>query len=124
MPSSEYLGDTVIDLDVTPNRPDCLSVIGIARETAALTGQKSRTFRKLTIPRRQRRLVRKIAVEIQAPDLCPRYCASLITDIKIKPSPQWMQDRLIASGMRPINNIVDISNYVMLEYGQPLHTFD
>ena len=69
-------------------------------------------------------MTEKLSVEIQAPDLCPRYCASLITGIKIMPSPKWMQDRLIASGMRPINNIVDISNYVMLEYGQPLHTFD
>jgi len=120
---SSYLGDAIIDLEVTPNRPDCLSVIGIAREASALTRQKitvSETdFRGTGIPIKE-----KVAVEIQAPDLCPRYCASLISGIKIKPSPQWMQERLIACGMRPINNIVDISNYVMLEYGQPLHTFD
>ena len=123
MSISDYMGDAVIDLEVTPNRPDCLSVIGIARETAALTGQKVHiapiTYVESTLP-----LESKIAVEIQAPDLCPRYSASLITGIKIKPSPKWMQDRLTACGMRPINNIVDISNYVMLEYGQPLHTFD
>jgi phenylalanyl-tRNA synthetase beta chain len=123
MPLSDYMGDAVIDLEVTPNRPDCLSVIGIAREAAALTGQKVHIapiiYAESALP-----VESKIAVEIQAPDLCPRYCASLITGIKIKASPKWMQDRLTACGMRPINNIVDISNYVMLEYGQPLHTFD
>jgi phenylalanyl-tRNA synthetase beta chain len=122
-PLSEYLGDIVIDLDVTPNRPDCLSVIGIAREAAALTGQLVRVveprYEETTTP-----ISEKISVEIQASDLCPRYSVTLIKDIKILPSPKWMQDRLIASGMRPINNIVDISNYVMLEYGNPLHTFD
>jgi phenylalanyl-tRNA synthetase beta chain len=123
MPLSEYMGDAVIDLEVTPNRPDCLSVIGIAREAAALTGQKVH-IAAITYPESPLPVESKIAVEIQAPDLCPRYCASLITGIKIKPSPKWMQDRLTACGMRPINNIVDISNYVMLEYGQPLHTFD
>lgn len=120
---SDYMGDAIVDLEVTPNRPDCLSVIGIARETAALTGQKVHiapvAYAESALP-----VESKIAVEIQAPDLCPRYSASLITGIKIKPSPRWMQDRLTACGMRPINNIVDISNYVMLEYGQPLHTFD
>jgi phenylalanyl-tRNA synthetase beta chain len=123
VPLHEYLGDTVIDLDVTPNRPDCLSVIGIARESAALTGQginiPAVDYIESSIP-----IGEKISVEIRDPDLCPRYCASLITGIQIRPSPKWMQDRLIASGLRPINNIVDISNYVMLEYGQPLHTFD
>jgi phenylalanyl-tRNA synthetase beta chain len=123
MPLGEYMGDAVIDLEITPNRPDCLSVIGIARETAALTDQKVHiapiNYTESALP-----VASKIAVEIQAPDLCPRYCAGLITGIKIKPSPKWMQDRLTACGMRPINNIVDISNYVMLEYGQPLHTFD
>jgi phenylalanyl-tRNA synthetase beta chain len=120
---SEYLGDSVIDLDVTPNRPDCLSVIGIARETAALTGQMTH-IPAIGYSETETPVSEKIAVEIQAADLCPRYCASLVSGIKIKPSPQWMQDRLVAGGMRPINNIVDISNYVMLEYGQPLHTFD
>jgi len=123
MPLSQYLGDSVIDLDVTPNRPDCLSIIGIARESAALTGQKVH-IPEVNYPETEIPVDEKVSVEIQAPDLCPRYCASLITGIKIKPSPRWMQDRLAASDMRPINNIVDISNYVMLEYGQPLHTFD
>lgn len=122
-PLKDYLGDSIIDLDVTPNRPDCLSIIGIAREAAALTNQKVHiaepAYSEIETP-----VSGKIQVEIQAAELCPRYCASLITDIKIMPSPKWMQDRLTACGMRPINNIVDISNYVMLEYGQPLHTFD
>jgi phenylalanyl-tRNA synthetase beta chain len=119
----EYMGDSIIDLDVTPNRPDCLSVIGIAREAAALTQQKIHinepSYMETAVP-----ISEKISIEIFAPDLCPRYSASLVTGVKIKPSPTWLQDRIIASGMRPINNIVDISNYVMLEYGQPLHTFD
>lgn len=119
----EYMGDSIIDLDVTPNRPDCLSVIGIARESGALTGQKvnidESEYPEMEIP-----IEEKISLDILDPELCPRYSASLVTGIKIQPSPRWMQERLIAGGMRPINNIVDISNYVMLEYGQPLHTFD
>ncbi len=119
----EYLGDAVIDLDVTPNRPDCLSVIGVAHEVAALTGNQVH-IPEVKYSESEIRIEDKIVVEIQAPDLCPRYCASLITEIKVMPSPKWMQDRLLTCGMRPINNIVDIGNYVMLEYGQPLHTFD
>lgn len=120
---SDYLGDAILNLDITPNRPDYLSVIGIAREIAALTGQN------LHIPEvgyeEAASLVdQQIAVEISAPDLCPRYCASLITGVKVAESPGWMQQRLLACGMRPINNIVDVTNYVMLEYGQPLHAFD
>jgi phenylalanyl-tRNA synthetase beta chain len=120
---ADYLGDSIIDLDVTPNRPDCLSVIGIAWEVAALTAQKVR-LPGLEYPETAPPIMGKISVEILAPDLCPRYCAALVSGVKIGPSPDWMQERLKASGMRPINNIVDISNYVMLEYGQPLHTFD
>jgi len=122
-PLADYLGDTIFDLEVTPNRPDCLSIIGIAREIAALTGQS------LHLPEAKYKetassIDEQISVEIVAPDLCPRYCASLLTGVKIAPSPRWMQQRLLACGMRPINNIVDITNYVMLEYGQPLHAFD
>jgi phenylalanyl-tRNA synthetase beta chain len=120
---SDYMGDAVIDLEVTPNRPDCLSIIGIARETAALSGQKIH-IAPVAYPESTLAVESKVSVEVQAPDLCPRYCASYVTGIKVKPSPKWMQDRLVACGMRPINNIVDISNYVMLEYGQPLHIFD
>lgn len=122
-PLSAYLGDTILDFDITPNRPDCLSVIGIAREIAALTESKLRIpeihYEELAQP------VDSLAsVEIAALDLCPRYCASLLTGVKVAPSPQWLQRRLLACGMRPINNIVDVTNYVMLEYGQPLHAFD
>jgi phenylalanyl-tRNA synthetase beta chain len=123
VPLSDYLGDAVLDLDVTPNRPDCLSVIGVAREMAALTRRKV----KLSVPEYKEEgpdIEKLVSVEIAAPDLCSRYCASLIEGVKLAPSPPWMQQRLIACGMRPINNIVDVTNYVMLEYGQPLHAFD
>jgi len=122
-PLADYLGDTIFDLDVTPNRPDWLSVIGIAREVAALTGQ-SPHLPEVSYEEAAPPIEQQISVEIADADLCPRYCASLITGIKIGESPKWMQQRLVACGMRPINNIVDITNYVMLEYGQPLHAFD
>ena len=123
MPLADYLGDAIFDLDVTPNRPDCLCVIGIAREVAALTG-KSRRHPEVSYKEVLPPIDQQIAVETADPDLCPRYCASLITGVKIAESPPWMQQRLLACGMRPINNIVDITNYVMLELGQPLHAFD
>ena len=110
-------------MDVTPNRPDCLSVAVIAREVAALTGQ-SLHLPEVSYEETASPIDQQISVEIAVPDLCPRYCASLITGIKVTESPRWMQQRLLACGMRPINNIVDITNYVMLEYGQPLHAFD
>ena len=123
IPLPDYLGDVIFDLDVTPNRPDCLSVIGIAREVAALTGQSLHlpqvSYEETALP-----IGEQISIEIPAPDLCPRYCASLINGVRIAESPKWMQQRLLACGMRPINNIVDITNYVMLEHGQPLHAFD
>ncbi|MCR4393941.1 MAG: phenylalanine--tRNA ligase subunit beta, partial [Dehalococcoidales bacterium] len=119
----EYMGDTILDLDITPNRADCLSVIGIAREVAALTGKVVREPEVKYIEKASS-ISEWINIEIFDPDLCPRYSASLIHNVRIKPSPRWMQERLVAAGMRPINNIVDVSNYVMLEYGQPLHTFD
>jgi phenylalanyl-tRNA synthetase beta chain len=122
-PLADHLGDTVLDLDITPNRPDCLSVVGIAREVAALTGQKTH-IPEIKYEETANPIEEKIAIEIADPDLCPRYCASLITDVEITDSPPWLQERLIACGQRPINNIVDITNYVMLEYGQPLHSFD
>ncbi len=120
---ADYMGDVIFDLDITPNRPDCLSVIGIAREVAALTGQEVRLpdagYDEAAAP-----IDQQVSAEIADPDLCPRYSASLITDIKVAPSPAWMQQRILAGGMRPINNIVDVTNYVMLEYGEPLHAFD
>ncbi len=123
IPLTDYLGDAVLNIEVTPNRPDCLCVIGIAREIAALTGQ-SLHIPEITYDETESPIDQQIAVEILAPDLCPKYCASLTTGVKIAESPAWMQQRLLACGMRPISNIVDITNYVMLEYGQPLHSFD
>jgi len=123
MPLTDYLSDIVFNLEVTPNRPDCLSVIGIVREAAALTGQKAH-IPEISYNETAFSIDRQVAVEIIAPELCPRYCASLITGVKVTQSPPWIQHRLQACGMRPINNIVDITNYVMLEYGQPLHAFD
>jgi phenylalanyl-tRNA synthetase beta chain len=123
VPLAQYLGDTIFDIKVTPNRPDCLSVIGIAREVAALTGQATH-IPDPSYPEEGEPIQNFISIEIADPDFCSRYCASLITGVKIGPSPQWMQQRLIAGGMRPISNVVDITNYVMLEYGQPLHSFD
>ena len=122
-PLAQYLGDSVLDLDVTPNRPDWLSMLGVAREVAALTDTTVRepehTYEELDDP-----APAKVSVDIADPDLCLRYVASLIEGVELGPSPAWMQERLTAAGMRPINNVVDITNYVMLELGQPLHAFD
>lgn len=122
-PLADYLGDCVLDMAITPNRADCLSVIGIAREVAALTGQ---TLRSLPVEYEEKGapIAEQVTVEIADPDLCPRYSASLIHGVKLGPSPRWLQDKLLAAGQRPISNIVDITNYVMLAYGQPLHAFD
>ncbi len=117
------LHDTVFEYEVTSNRVDCYSVIGIARETAA-------TFRKpfyppqVTVTGNGGNVEDYISVEVEDKELCPRYCARVCTNIQIGPSPKWMQRRLAASGIRPINNLVDITNYVMEEYGQPMHAYD
>nr|WP_304955254.1 phenylalanine--tRNA ligase subunit beta [uncultured Acetatifactor sp.] len=121
----ELLGlhDTVFEYEITSNRVDCYSVLGVAREAAA-------TFRKPFVPPAVKETGNGedvhdyISVEVRDPDLCPRYCARVCKNIKIGPSPKWMQRRLAASGIRPINNLVDITNYVMEEYGQPMHAFD
>jgi phenylalanyl-tRNA synthetase beta chain len=122
-PLADYLGDVIFDLDVTPNRADCLSVVGVAREVAALTGQglhlPPADYAESAEP-----ASRQVSVSIADPELCPRYSASLITGVKVTDSPAWLQQRLLAYGMRPINNVVDVTNYVMVEYGQPLHAFD
>ncbi len=123
MPLAEYLGDTIFDLEVTPNRPDCLCVVGVAREVAALTEQEVR-LPKSDYEEEEQSIDALVSVNIAAPDLCPRYCASLITGVTISSSPVWLQQRLKSYSMRPINNVVDITNYVMLEHGQPLHAFD
>jgi phenylalanyl-tRNA synthetase beta chain len=122
-PLIELLGDAVFNLEVTPNRPDCLGMTGLAREIAATTGSPFH-LPDATYAENEVAIKDKVTVEIQDPDLCPRYCASLITGIKIGESPEWMKKRLLSYGMHPINNIVDITNFVMLEYGQPLHAFD
>ncbi len=122
-PLSTHLGEVVFDLEITPNRPDLLSVLGVAREVAALTGQP---VRDPSIEYREAGPAVKglVSVDIRDADLCPRYCAALVQNVKIAESPAWLQERLAAAGMRPINNVVDTTNYVMLEMGQPLHAFD
>ncbi len=117
------LFDYVIDYEITPNRGDCLSVIGIARELSAIT-QKPIKLPDTKIDEINENIEDYIKVEILNPELCPRYTARIIKDIKIASSPLWLKNRLIAVGLRPINNIVDITNYVMYELGQPLHAFD
>jgi phenylalanyl-tRNA synthetase beta chain len=116
------LEDIMIEIDLTPNRPDCASVLGIAREVAGYTDQKisppvteTPDFAATEVD---------FSVTIEEPELCPRYTARKLTGVTIKPSPWWLQRQLLAVGMRPINNVVDITNFVMLEYGQPLHAFD
>lgn len=117
------LRDTVFEYEVTSNRVDCYSVIGIAREAAA-TFRKPFYPPKVQVQGNSEKVEDYISVEVQDQDLCPRYCARVCKNIKIGPSPKWMQRRLAASGIRPINNLVDITNYVMEEYGQPMHAFD
>lgn len=115
--------DSIVEFEITPNRPDCLSVIGLAREASA-------TFKrplKLHTPEPHGcggGIADLVDIDIEDGDLCPRYTARMVKNVKIAPSPRWMRERLRASGVRPINNIVDITNYVMLEYGQPMHAFD
>lgn len=117
------LRDTVFEYEVTSNRVDCYSVIGIAREAAA-TFRKPFVLPEVTVKGNGEKVEDYIAVEVQDKELCPRYCARVCKNIKIAPSPKWMQRRLAASGIRPINNLVDITNYVMEEYGQPMHAYD
>jgi phenylalanyl-tRNA synthetase beta chain len=117
------LSDPVLEIDLTPNRPDCLSITGIAREIAALSGKKVR-YPEISLPRSMDDITDYTSVTIMDADLCPRYAAGLVFNIAVKPSPFWLQDRLISVGLKPINNIVDITNFVMMETGQPLHAFD
>jgi len=118
------MGDEIIDFEITTNRPDCLSITGIAREVSATLGIpfKKPEIKIDEVEGNIKEYVKGITIE--APDLCYRYAARVVDGIKIEPSPQWMQKRLLQAGMRPINNIVDVTNYVMLEMGQPLHAFD
>ena len=119
----QYLGDTILDLELTPNRLDCLSMLGVAHEVAAHTGQTVREP-QLDYPEEGPPIAELATVSVADPDLCGRYTASVIQGISIGPSPQWLQDRLNRAGLRPINNVVDSTNYVMLEFNQPLHAFD
>ena len=118
------LDDHVVEFEITPNRPDCLSVIGLAREVAATYDAPLSLHQPVVKAEGQGSLVDLLDVETPASDLCPRYTARMVRNVKIAPSPKWMRERLRAMGVRPINNIVDITNYVMLEYGQPMHAFD
>lgn len=120
----EQVGDdAIMGLDLTPNRGDCLGIINLAREVAALNGNEI-SLPAIDIHETQESIGDHIKVEISAPDLCPRYTARLVRNVRIKPSPPWMQARLQSCGVRPINNVVDATNYVMLECNQPLHAFD
>ncbi|MDY6950259.1 MAG: phenylalanine--tRNA ligase subunit beta [Thermodesulfobacteriota bacterium] len=117
------VSDTIIEFDLTPNRSDCLSIIGIAREVAAILGVPL-TYPEVTLPAGNMAIEDLTSVTIEAPDHCPRYAARVVQDVKIGPSPFWMQDRLHSIGLRAISNVVDVTNFVMMEMGQPLHAFD
>ena len=117
----EVLGETVLALELQPNRPDCLGIVGIAREVAALLGTN---LKEPPLERLGAAAPKGLDVRIEDDRACPRFAAALLTGLRIGPSPTWMQARLVAAGMRPIDNVVDITNYVMLELGQPLHAYD
>jgi phenylalanyl-tRNA synthetase beta chain len=123
MPLADYMGDVVLELEITPNLARCLSLIGVAREVAALTGQS------VKVPPHHVKaegppIAGKVSVRIEDPALSRRYAAVLMENVRVSPAPEWMQRRLTYAGMRPISNVVDVTNYVMLEWGQPLHAFD
>ncbi len=124
MPLRDYLGDEVLELELTPDMARCLSMAGVAREVAALTDAPLHLPPDQWRPAGEDQAEEYVAVAIEAPELCNRYVGAVIRDVTVGPSPRWMQERLIKAGMRPINNIVDITNYTMLELGQPLHAFD
>ena len=116
--------DTVVDFEITNNRPDCYSIIGLARESAAAFGRKMRHHEPQVKGSDAGDIYDYLDVEVPADSLCNRYSSRMVANVKIGPSPKWLRQRLRANGVRPINNIVDITNYVMLEYGQPMHAFD
>ena len=124
VPALLGLDDHIVAFEITPNRPDCLSVIGLARETAATFDRPLKLHTPEVKGTDGASVAELLDVEIENPELCPRYTARMVRNVTIAPSPLWMRERLRASGVRPINNIVDITNYVMLEYGQPMHAFD
>ena len=116
--------DTVVEFEITNNRPDCYSIIGLARESAAAFGKKMRHHEPVVKGSDAGSIFEHLDVEVPAEHLCNRYSSRMVANVKIGPSPKWLRQRLRANGVRPINNIVDITNYVMLEYGQPMHAFD
>ena len=120
-PLSEALGETVLLLELQPNRPDCLGILGIAREVSALLETQLREPERADLGRQA---PKALDVRIEDTDACRRFAVARLDGVRIGPSPEWMQRRLVAAGMRPISNVVDITNYVMLEHGQPLHAFD
>ncbi len=122
-PLQDVLGEIVVELDILPNMARCLSLLGIAREVAALTGGAV-TEPNLDYPTAKDKIDGRVKVEIENPKLCGRYSATIIRNVTVGPSPRWMRSRLQYAGMRPISNAVDVTNFVMLEYGQPLHAFD
>ena len=116
--------DTIVDFEITNNRPDCYSIIGLARESAAAFGMQMRHHEPVVNGSDAGSMYEMLDVEVPATELCNRYTSRMVKNVKIAPSPKWLRQRLRANGVRPINNIVDITNYVMLEYGQPMHAFD
>ena len=118
------VGTDVLELEITPNRPDCLAIYGVAREVHAATGADLAPPPWETTPATPAARSRAPPIAVEVPDLCPRFTARVFEDVKIGPSPPWLKARLMAAGQRPISNVVDITNYVMLLTGQPLHAFD
>ncbi len=127
VPFAEYagLGDTILDLEITPNRPDCLSMVGMAREVGAMYKEDyAIPFYELEEAQNKPKVSELATVQIDDPDRCPRYTARIIKNVKVGPSPQWLAERVQAAGARSINNVVDVTNYILFLYGQPLHAFD
>ncbi len=125
--AEEKNSDTIFELEVTPNRPDCLSYIGLAREVAAITGTKLKkvlSFNPKVLSKNLQLKAYNLQLKIENKNDCPRYSGRVISGVKIRPSPKWLQDRLTLIGLRPVNNVVDITNFVLMETGQPLHAFD
>lgn len=118
------LDDHVVDFEITPNRPDCLCMIGLAREAAVTFGKALKLHEPAVTAKAGGNIADMARIVIEDADLCPRYTARMVKNVKIAPSPEWMKERIRNAGMRPINSIVDITNYVMMEYGQPMHAFD
>ncbi len=118
------MDDHVVEFEITPNRPDCLCMIGLAREAAVTFGKELKLHEPVVKATAQGNIKDMAKIVVEEPELCPRYTARMVRNVKIAPSPAWMRERIRNAGMRPINNVVDITNYVMLEYGQPMHAFD